>query len=375
MFARWSLVLAAVAAAGGRASLSRAGDQPAGPAATAHASVQASRILVRGRPFFPVMLIDQCFPADFAGERRLGINMVINESCPGIPAVQQLRLIQRDALAVLPIAGSRVRGAAVAGWAYPDEPEGNGWSLPRLRAAFAFRRGTSDGLLSFITTGAGFLSSPYTHRTVSRREYARYARLADVAGFDLYPLDHCSSDLSAVYDAQRSFQTLAGAMPTFQWIETGPIRPQYCGGFTMTPAELRAEVWLAVAGGARGIGYFTHTWSPEHRSFDVSPSLQHEMARIDSLLTAIRPALLGRTVPSGVDSSSVKVVARATASGTTVIAVNAARLPITVKLRVPALVNGPVRVFGERRQLTASQGRVSDYFPPLAVHIYTQPSR
>jgi hypothetical protein len=373
-FARCSAAVA-VAAVTLAAYASAANASSTAGAPTARASVARSRIVVRGMAFFPVMLIDQCSPAELPAERRLGINLVVNENCPQLSSAQQLELIQGDALAVLPIAGARVRGAALAGWAYPDEPEGNGWSPARLASTFDFRRGTSDGLLSFMTTGAGFFSSPYTKQQVPDAEYGQFARLADVAGFDLYPLGHCSGDLSAVYDAQRSFQALAGAMPTFQWIETGPIRPDYCGGFTMTSAELKAEVWLAVAGGARGIGYFTHTWAPEHKAFDVSASLQHEMARIDSLLAAVRPALLGRTLPSGADSSSVKLVARSTASGTTVIAVNAARLPITVKLHVPALVNGPVRVFGEHRQVSASAGRISDYFPPLAVHVYTQSRR
>jgi hypothetical protein len=47
-----------------------------------------------------------------------------------------------------------------------------------------------------------------------------------------------------MYDAQRAFIRLAGETPAFQWIETGPIRPTCCGGFTMTPQELKVEVWL-----------------------------------------------------------------------------------------------------------------------------------
>jgi hypothetical protein len=56
----------------------------------------------------------------------------------------------------------------------------------------------------------------------------------------LYPLNHCSSNLASVYDAQRAFEKVAGDTPTFQWIETGPLRPGYCGGFAMTRLQLRA---------------------------------------------------------------------------------------------------------------------------------------
>src|SRR5262249_7595747 len=135
----------------------------------------------------------------------------------------------------------------------------------------------NDGLVSFLTTTGGFAQAPYRNPKVARSTYSDFAHLADVAGFDLYPLNQCHTDLSAVYDAQRTFNDLAGTRPTFQWIETGPLKPAYCGGFTMTAAQLRAEVWLAIAGGATGIGFFTHTLAPSDQEFNVSPTLQLEM--------------------------------------------------------------------------------------------------
>lgn len=140
----------------------------------------------------------------------------------------------------------------------------------------------------------------------------------------------------------------------------------------MKPAELRAEVWLAVAGGARGIGYFTHTWSPEHASFDVSATLQHELAKVNSVLAAVRPALVGTTVPSAVDTTAVKVVARRSGGGLYVIAVNASGSPINAKIHVPGLAIRPVRVFGEKRDVAVGDARVSDAFRALAMHVYVQ---
>jgi hypothetical protein len=224
----------------------------------------------------------------------------------------------------------------------------------------------------FITTGPGFYGSTYTPTSIASAVYAGFVRLADVAGFDLYPLAHCSLDLGAVYDAQVAFNRLAGNMPTFQWIETGPSRSTYCGGYQMTAAELRAEVWLAIAGGARGVGYFTHTWSPDHNEFDVSPALQQEMTRTDSQLAALQPALEGRTIPSTSDSASIKVVARSVGRTTFVIAVNASRFQLDSQFHVPALQAGNVLVVGEHRSLSSSSGYASDTFLPLAVHVYVQ---
>jgi hypothetical protein len=340
--------------------------------ATADASVAGRRILVAGKPFFPVMLIEQCNTRALAAVRRLGINLVLNGGCTGLPGLRQLAAIDGDAYAALPIGRARVRGRALAGWTYPDEPEGNGWSSARLRKTFAYRRGSADGLLSFITTGGGFFSRPYARPNPPRAEYRALARVADVAGFDLYPLGHCSKDLVAVYDAQREFVRLAGGSPTFQWIETGPVRPTYCGGFRMKPQELRAEVFLAIAGGARGIGYFTHTWTPKHRAFDVDGAIERELRRTNATLEALTPALLGKTRESDADSHAIKLVARRAGNHTYVLAVNSLRQHVRAQLHVPSVATGRIGVFGERRSLTVGHDRFSDTFAPLAVHVYVQ---
>ena len=189
-------------------------------------------------------------------------------------------------------------------------------------------------------------------------------------GFDLYPLGHCSQDLAAVYDAQREFVQLAGGGPTFQWIETGPIRPEYCGGFEMTPEELRAEVWLAIAGGARGIGYFTHTWSPEHNAFDVRRALRAEMTRTNEQLDALSPGLLGDSAASAADSPAIKLIARRAGGRAYIFAVNSLRQPVRAQLYAPALARTSVEVYGEKRRLPVINDRVDDTFPPLGVHVY-----
>jgi hypothetical protein len=339
---------------------------------TARATVERNVIAVRGAPFFPVMLIDQCSEAAVAHARQLGINTILNEHCDAMSAHRQLSMIQSKSLAILPIKGQAPRGHGLMGWTFPDEPENNGWTPSTLRRAHPYERGTADGLLSFVTTSAGFFRAPYRQSSVSASTFGQFARMADVSGFDLYPLGHCQHDLSAVYDAQRAFIALAGNMPTFQWIETGPIKPTYCGGFTMTPEELNAEVWLAIVGGARGIGYFTHTWSPDHDAFDVSPTLQQQIKRISAVLAAVQPGLVGRTVASGANSGAIKIVARAVGDRNYVFAVNTQRVYVKAQVHVPQLRDGALSVLGEKRSVRAGNDRFVDVFAPLAVHVYIQ---
>jgi hypothetical protein len=346
----------------------------ASEARTARATVNQGAIALDGKPFFPVMLIDQCASDDVARATQLGVNLILNEHCENLSASAQLEMIQSSSLAVLPVATPDVRGRGLVGWTFPDEPENNGWTATKLRESFPYPRGNADGLLSFVTTGGGFFKPPYRDSRVAPAEYRQITQVADVAGFDLYPLGHCQQDLSAVYEAQREFVQLAGGMPTFQWIETGPIKPTYCGGFTMSPAQLRAEVWLAIAGGARGIGYFTHTWSPEHRAVDVSPSLRWMMSKISALLAAVRPGLVGKTLPASSNSGGIKVLARTSGNTTYVFAVNALAQPIKVQLSVPQLRDGRLQAFGEKRSLTVRGHQFIDRFGPLAVHVYVQSS-
>jgi hypothetical protein len=334
--------------------------------------VQRQVVFVRSKPYFPIMLIDQCTPEAVANAHRLGINMILNEHCDALSSQRQLAMIQQRSMAVLPIQNPTVRGNGLVGWTFPDEPENNGWTPATLRNANAYARGNADGLLSFMTLAGGFMPAPYRDARVPLSTYGEFARMADVAGFDLYPLGHCQSDLSAVYDAQRAFVGLAGSMPTFQWIETGPIKPDYCGGFTMTPAELTAEVWLAIVGGARGIGFFTHTWSPDHNAFDVRASLQQTMKGLSAFLGATRAGLLGKTLPSSVNSGAIKLLARTGNGLTYVFAVNTLRTPVKVQADVPQLHNGPLKVFAERRSVTVAGSRFLDSFGPLAVHVYVQ---
>jgi hypothetical protein len=338
---------------------------------TANARVSSNAISVRGHPFFPVMLIDQCAPDDAARARALGINLIVNEHC-AVPPGSQLARIQQHSLAVLSIASRDVRGRGLVGWTFPDEPENNGWTPDNLRRAHPYQRGSADGLLSFVTTGGGFFRAPYRDVSYPRALYRDFAHLADVAGFDLYPLGHCHSNLKAVYDAQRQFVALAGAMPTFQWIETGPIRPGYCGGFQMTPAELRAETWLSIVGGARGVGYFTHTWAPDHREFDVSPQLQATIARISQRIAMVRPGLLGTTIGSDSNSGAIKVLARTSGDRIYVFAVNGNPGGLSAKLHIPALRDGPLNVLGEDRTVMVRDHRFDERFRALGVHVYVQ---
>ena len=92
---------------------------------------------------------------------------------------------------------------------------------------------------------APYMAPPHAGRGI----YPGWFSRADVIGFDTYPLEgRCRYDrIPWVYQLQRTLVQMAGSKPTFQWIEAGPM--EKCFKVDPTPTTLRAETWLAIAGG------------------------------------------------------------------------------------------------------------------------------
>jgi hypothetical protein len=333
----------------------------------AHASVANGAIVVDGKPFFPVMLFDQCDSGAPKRAGSLGVNVILNATCAAA-GKDQLRSLASAQLGVLPIGGRAVEGTRLLGWTYPDEPDNNGWSATGMATRFGYRRGNDDGHISFVTTTSRFFTGPDPKGATATA--ASFARVADVAGFDLYPVNHCSTSLRGVYDAQRRFGRLAAGTPTFQWIETGPIDSRYCGGVHLTPQEVTAEAWLAVAGGARGVGFFTHTTYPTTSEFAVTPAVQQAIRRFSGIAAAIRPGLTGTTVAGTSDTPPVIALARVAAGHTYVVAVNTLPSVVPAKLTVPRAAGHALNVVGENRKVAVFGGTFQDTFTPLGVHVY-----
>src|SRR5205085_11128448 len=138
---------------------------------------------------------------------------------------------------------------------------------------------------------------------------------AEVVGFDLYPLQvWCSRDrVGDVYDAQRELVRLAQGRPTFQWIETAKMQ---CPSVPVTPATVRAESLLAIAGGARGLGFFPAQWSP---------AIGQAIAAVTRDVKALGPALLQTDAPAEPSPASIRATARSYGGALYVVAVNPSR--------------------------------------------------
>ena len=317
-------------------------------------SVAGGALLVDGHPFFPTIVWAQCSDG-YGGNLDVGINVFMGNGCGD--ATQQLARLGDRALSVGALDDA---AQGLVGRYLPDEWDThlpNDFSLADVRRVTGRAAGPEPTFLT-LTNHFYSLAEPLPQ---GRGMYPALAAGADVLGFDLYPLQNwCRLDsFGDVFDAQRQLVELAAGKPTFQWIEA---RRMDCTNPALdpTPETLRAEVWLSVAAGAHGVGYFPNNWSA-----DVGDAI----ARVDHELDALAPALLAPPAAASADGP-VRVGARVRNGAVYVIAVNPKRAAATATIRVPAVGDRTLAAIDGSRTVDAKEGSFTDSFAPLEVHVY-----
>jgi hypothetical protein len=324
-----------------------------------------TRITANGSLFFPVMSYEQCADT-IARALALGVNTFVQVPFTGCA---------QPTAVTPPYVLSDAYGAANGvGWYLPDEPDGWGITpeqLPQLPPA------AQTGRLRVLNISQHFYSgqAPINDH-FDRNEYKRFAALADVIGFDMYPIvKFCGRvPLTDMFRAQRELMTTyAPGKPTFQWIETSQMTGE-CATMQITPAIVNAETWLAVAGGACGIGYFTNSWTGDlWNRWDFDAGVEQQIASTVSAVQGLAPALCdGRSGSVVVPwNGSVVASSRSLNGALYVIAVNGAARATTVPLRVDSLGSRLLTVLGEARTIKpVKKGIFRDSFAPYQVHVY-----
>jgi hypothetical protein len=335
------------------------------------------KFLLNGSPFFPLMQWLQC-PSLFPQDVSLGINVFLGQGCDNVsPRDEVDQLARLGAYSVLPFDAAVKGRPGLFGWHSGDEPDGNDVRPAQVAAEYRHNRAADPKHVNFLTLTSGFYSQkdPPSWMHGDRSYYRAYARATDAAGFDIYPVTGwCRPDwLPQVGGAQRELRGFAPGKATYQWIEAISTSSRWCHGRGVTAAEVRAEVWLAIANGATAIGYFTHSWIPSYSQFRVSAAVQRQMRATNRQITALAPALLGsatgRTCPAPLACKATVL-----RGARYLLAVNPTRSAVRARLGLSG-ASGSVRVYGSSKRLAVSGGGFSDTLPALGARIYVAPPR
>jgi hypothetical protein len=321
---------------------------PAGPSVRIDRS--AGAVLLDGMPYFPMMLYSVC-PYQYPAALASGINLFALNACGTFQA--QLNALGGAAFSANVAGGHAGSGAGIIGWFHADEPDGSNIPASALPGAPAGASG-----LSFLTLTNHFYSGAAA-LPWGRAMYPSLIAKADVVGFDLYPLQEwCKPERMAdVFYAQRELVQLAGGKPTFQWIEANDWK---CGGASsVTPATVHAESWLAIAGGAHGLGFWPASWDSGMNK--VIAGIGRDVARLGPAIYAPSQAAA---------SGRIQLSVRNWAGALYVFAINSSRTAVSAKMSIPALKGRPLTVMGESRRVNSDGDTFVDRFAPMAVHLY-----
>ncbi len=335
---------------------------------TPQASTADGRLELDGQPFFPVTAYGAC-AWTLDNPLAAGVNVFQWEQSCGLDAADDAEAALQDSIDALaeraywtlPWDDRDLAGDGLIGYTQPDEPDGLGLTpsmLPDIR---------EPGTVTFMTftqhfsPGTGDLPWQYPGY------YEAFVPKADVLGVDFYPLQSlCSPEKLALdHDVQVDLVELGAGRPTLQWIEAAAMKCPHLAAAAITEETIRAEMLLAIAGGANGLGVFPAV-------LDASAA---EWVR--SALDAIEqawPMLMTSRVEveiGGADASLVRASARVTGGATMIVVANAdlARNAI-VELRLDG-IEGERKFVSVDRSLeaTSEDGVLSLELEPLESHI------
>ena len=343
--------------------------------------------------FFPIGVFSQ--PADSMEKwKERGINTVL-ETPQNHDAVQWDREAQRVGLRVIrrPLPNPRddIGRTDLLAWSHWDEPDAAGrifeWT-PMFERTYKEWREVDPDRKIFINFAGPDISWFATRNDEYSRKYAaHYPRLiatADWIANDIYP---CGGWLNQAHERRRGDVTLITEpikvlrtltdKPLFAFIETSEIeRGNVPGARCPTADEVRAQIWLAIIHGVRGLFYFPAVVGTYGFQFDgTTPEIVAEIKYQNERLTKLAPILQG---PINPESGSIMVNPplqagwRVEGNKLYVFVVNPTGQPRkaqSIRVATSFRISG-CQEFETARQFPVKNNQWQDDFAPFEIRIY-----
>jgi len=345
-------------------------------------------------------------PKNLEAFRGVGINLFI-----GLwegPTEEQLSALAAGDMPVFcdqnAVGLGSTNGGVIRSWAHQDEPDnaqdGTQDPVPTGEIVAGYQAMVAQDSMRpvYLNLGQGVATDLWFgrgNRTGHPEDYAEYAKGADIVSFDVYPMnvfpytgDPNATWFKDYYDAvaqniwyvaegvKRLREWTGKQKPVWTWLETTNIEGN--GQYALTPAHVKAEVWMALVHGARGIGYFSHQFAPFSETGLLDDA---EMAAgvkaINAQVAELAPVLNTQTVSNGVTtttseaSAPVAAMVKRAGGETYVFAVGMRPENTTATFTLRGFAGqATVEVMGESRTALAQDGVFEDGFAGHAVHLY-----
>ncbi len=343
---------------------------------------------------FPIAVWLQA-PANAPKYKAIGVNLYV-----GLwkgPTDEQLADLKKHGMKV--ICSQNKNGLAhkddptIVAWMHGDEPDnaqslgkGKGYGPPILPAKivedYERIKKADPSRPVLLNLGQGVAWDNYIGRGVRRNhpeDYPEYVKGCDIASFDIYPACHEHKDIAGklwyVADGVSRLRKWSGEKrQVWNCIECTHISNPKAKA---TPAQVKAEVWMSLVRGSRGIIYFVHQFKPNFIEAGVlaDKEMTAEIKAINQQIQELAAVLNSPALTDGgsVESSSkdvpVEMTIRRHKGATYVFAVCMRDAKATAIFKI-AGVAGEAEVLGENRRIAVEDGVWRDEFAGWGVHLY-----
>lgn len=206
-----------------------------------------------------------------------------------------------------------------------------------------------------------------------------YLKGCDIASFDIYPVNSVEEEVrDQLWYVARGIDNLRAwsedQKPAWCWIETTRISEK--SPRKPTPAEVRAQVWMALIHGARGFGYFCHSFvgNTDDAALLNDSEMLRAVADINAEVTSLAPVLNSPDQPAyaSVTSSNksvpIDIMAKKDGKTAYIFAVAMRDEKTTATFRVKS--GKKVEVIGENYSIEIRRKRFTDSFEGYGVRLY-----
>jgi hypothetical protein len=366
------------------------------PASEKSARIFSSAGLPNDENFFPIAVWLQS-TANAAKYKALGINLYV--ALWRGPNEEQLRELTDAGMAVIcsqnEFARRHKENPTIAAWMHGDEPDnaqslgkGKGYGPPitpeKIVADYARLRSVDPSRPVLLNLGQGVAWDDWIGRGVRRNhpeDYPKYVEGGDIISFDIYPVVHDSPEVAGklefvAHGVSRLVEWTEGGKPIWSCIECTHIsNPQQ----KASPAQVRAEVWMALVRGARGLIYFVHQFQPAFKEAALldDAEMMSAVTKINGEIRELAPVLNSPSLPEAVRVTAsdakgdIGAMLKRRGGRTFLFAVNLRNAPSKASFVLPGAGDEKrLSVHGEGREIALRDGKFEDAFEPYGVHRY-----
>lgn len=348
--------------------------------------------------FFPIAVWLQD-PINATRYKAAGFNLYIGlwegpteAQLAGLKAAGMPVICERNAIGM-----AHLNDPLIAGWMHQDEPDnaqpvtdpatgkqGYGPCVPpeKIVSEYTAWKALDPTRPILLNLGQGVANDGWIGRGSGAKldDYRTYVRGGDIVSFDVYPVAGLDKDgENLLWYVPRGIDRLKGwtegQKPIWNCIECTRIS----GPNKATPHQVRAEVWMSLIHGSKGLVYFVHQFQPrfdEHALLDDPAMLAEVTAtnrQIQALATVLNSPMSKDRISVTPESPAVPVdiLLKHHRKSLYLFTVGMRNAPTKCTFRLSGLPHkATAEVLGENRTISLQDGQFADSFQPYDVHLY-----